>query len=292
MRRNKSTPWLLLAPFILVTAIVLLAIINIIMQSLGYIPGFGMQEISLKYYKEIFGRADVMQSLLVSIRIALISSLVAAILGTILCAALVKSHKDHGLSLYTIRLPILVPHAVVAVFTVALLSQTGLFARLAYAMGLIGDYTKFPTLLYGTGYVGVIIAYLWKEIPFIAYFALALMSSISETLGEAAENLGASPIKSFLHVTLPMSMPAIVRGFVIVLVFSFGGYELPLLLGATMPKAFPVYTYIEYIKPDLHNRPYAMAMNGITLLISAVVAIAYAIAMNKMTKKLGGNYEK
>lgn len=279
-------------PFILVTALVVVAIINIILQSLGYIPGFGMQEISLKYYKEIFGRPDVMQSLLISIRIAVVSSLGAAILGTLLCAALVKSRKDHGLPLYTIRLPILVPHTVVAVFTVALLSQTGLVARLAYAMGLISDYTEFPTILYGTGYVGVIIVYLWKEIPFIAYFTLALMSSVSETLGEAAENLGASPIRSFFHITLPMSMPAIIRGFVIVLVFSFGGYELPLLLGSTMPKAFPVYTYIEYIKPDLHNRPYAMAMNGITLLISAVIAVAYAIIMTRMTKKLGGDYEK
>ena len=292
MRKNKSTPWLLLVPFILVTALVVVAIINIILQSLGYIPGFGMQEISLKYYKEIFGRPDVMQSLLISIRIAVVSSLGAAILGTLLCAELVKSRKDHGLPLYTVRLPILVPHTVVAVFTVALLSQTGLVARLAYAMGLISDYTEFPTILYGTGYVGVIIAYLWKEIPFIAYFTLALMSSVSETLGEAAENLGASPIRSFFHITLPMSMPAIIRSFVIVLVFSFGGYELPLLLGSTMPKAFPVYTYIEYIKPDLHNRPYAMAMNGITLIISAVIAVAYAIIMTRMTKKLGGDYEK
>ena len=283
---------MLLVPFILVTALVVVAIINIILQSLGYIPGFGMQEISLKYYKEIFGRPDVMQSLLISIRIAVVSSLGAAILGTLLCAALVKSRKDHGLPLYTVRLPILVPHTVVVVFTVALLSQTGLFARLAYAMGLISDYTEFPTILYGTGYVGVIIAYLWKEIPFLAYFTLALMSSVSETLGEAAENLGASPIRSFFHITLPMSMPAIIRSFVIVLVFSFGGYELPLLLGSTMPKAFPVYTYIEYIKPDLHNRPYAMAMNGITLLISAVIAVAYAIIMTRMTKKLGGDYEK
>ena len=283
---------MLLAPFILVTALVVVAIINIILQSLGYIPGFGMQKISLKYYKEIFGRADVMQSLLVSIRIAVVSSLGAAILGTLLCAALVKSHKDHGLPLYIVRLPILVPHTVVAVFTVALLSQTGLFARLAYEMGLISEYTEFPTMLYGTGYVGVIVAYLWKEIPFIAYFTLALMSGVSETLGEAAENLGASPIRSFFHITLPISIPAIIRSFVIVLVFSFGGYELPLLLGSTMPKAFPVYTYIEYIKPDLHNRPYAMAMNGITLLISAVIAVAYAIIMNRMMKKLGGDYEK
>lgn len=292
MRRNKVVPWLLLAPFVLVTAIVLIAIINIMMQSLGYNPAFGLREISLKYYAEVLARPEVRDSLMVSIRISLLSSVGAAVIGTLLCATIVKSRSNRGLSLYAIRLPILVPHTVVAVFTVALLSQTGLFARLACACGLIGDYTEFPMILYGTGYFGVILAYLWKEIPFIAYFTLALMSSVSDTLGEAAENLGASPVRSFFDVTLPMSMPAILRGFVIVLVFSFGGYELPLLLGTTLPKAFPVYTYIEFIKPDLLNRPYAMAMNGITLILSALIAVLYAVAMSRLTKKLGGDYEK
>lgn len=292
MRHNKVVPWLLLAPFVLATAIVLIAIINIMMQSLGYIPAFGLHEISLKYYAEILARPEVVESLMVSIRISLLSSIGAAVIGTLLCAAVVKSRSNRGLSLYAIRLPILVPHTVVAVFTVALMSQTGLFARLACVCGLIGDYTEFPMILYGTGYLGVILAYLWKEIPFIAYFTLALMSSVSDTLGETAENLGASPVRSFFDVTLPMSMPAILRGFVIVLVFSFGGYELPLLLGTTLPKAFPVYTYIEFIKPDLLNRPYAMAMNGITLILSALIAVLYAVAMSRLTKKLGGDYEK
>lgn len=292
MRRNKAVPWLLLAPFVLVTAIVLVSIINILMQSLGYVPAFGLREISLKYYAEILAKPEVRESLMVSIRISVLSSIGAAAIGTLLCAAIVRSRSNKGLPLYMVRLPILIPHTVVAVFTVALLSQTGLLARLCYAMGLIGDYTEFPMLLYGPGYAGVILAYLWKEIPFIAYFTLALMSSISDTLGEAAENLGASPLRSFCDVTLPMSMPAILRSFVIVLVFSFGGYELPLLLGSTLPKAFPVYTYIEYTKPDLLNRPYAMAMNGITLILSAVIVVIYAIVMNRLTKKLGGDYEK
>ena len=90
------------------------------------------------------------------------------------------------------------------------------------------------------GYGGTILAYLWKEIPFVAYFVLAFMSSISDTLGEAAENLGASPLRSFFQVTLPLSVPVIARAFLIIFIFAFGGYELPLLLGVTLPKALPV----------------------------------------------------
>ncbi|MBR0399866.1 MAG: ABC transporter permease subunit [Mogibacterium sp.] len=291
MKRNRIVPLLLITPFALITALVLAAIINIIVQSLGYMPVFGLYDFTLKYYIEELSRPEVLQSLGVSLHVALFSSVLAAILGTLICAALVRTGRTRGAMLYAVRLPILVPHTVVAVFTVALLAQTGLLARLAFALGLAGDYTEFPMLLYGKGYWGVILAYLWKEAPFIAYFSLALMANVSETLGEAAENLGASPLKSFFHITLPLSLPAIARGFIIVFIFAFGGYELPMLLGATMPKAFPVYTYIEFIKPDFKLRPYAMAMNGITLILSLLMALLYAVLMNRLMKRIGGAYE-
>ena len=218
--------------------------------------------------------------------------MVSAVLGTLICAALVRTGKDKGIMLYTVRLPILVPHTVVAVFTVALMAQTGIFARIAYALGIIGDYTEFPNVLYGSGYFGAILAYIWKEAPFIAFFSLALMASVSHTLGEAAENLGASSLKSFFHITLPLSMPAVMRSFIIVFIYAFGGYELPMLLGATLPKAFPVYTYIEFMKPDFKLRPYAMAMNGITLILSLAMALIYAFMMHRLMRRLGGGYEE
>jgi putative spermidine/putrescine transport system permease protein len=292
LKRKRIVPALLLLPYLLVTLLVLAAIVNIMVQSLGYMPVFGLYDVTLKYYREILARPEVIQSLGVSLRIALFSSVLAAVLGTVLCATLVYTGRTRGAMLYTVRLPILVPHTVVAVFTVALLAQTGVFARIAYAMGMIGDYTEFPGLLYGTGYWGVIIAYLWKEAPFIAYFSLALMAGVSSSLGEAAENLGATRLRSFLHITLPLSFPAIARGFIIVFIFAFGGYELPMLLGATLPKAFPVYTYIEFLKPDFKLRPYAMAMNGITLMLSLLMAVIYAVTMNGFLKKIGGDYEK
>ena len=291
LKRDRVVSVLLVMPFLMVIALVLIAIVNILIQSLGYMPVFDLYDVTLKYYIESFKRPEVLQSLGVSLRVAAFSSIIAAALGTIICAALVKTGNTRGGMLYTVRLPILVPHTVGALFTVALLSETGMFARLAYAFGWISDYTEFPDILYGTDYWGVILAYIWKEAPFIAYFSLALMSSISSTLGEASENLGASPLKSFFNITLPLSMPAIARAFLIVFVFAFGGYELPMLLGATIPKAFPVYTYIDFIKPDFKLRPYAMAMNGITLLLSLTLAIIYAVVMSRMIKKLGGDYE-
>lgn len=286
--KQKITPILLLLPFFAVTALVLLSVGNVLVQSLGYIPAFGLTRPTLAYYAQVFARADFLSALWVSLRIALWSAGLATVFGVLLSMALIKSRNTRGAMVYALRLPILVPHAVVAVFVIQILSQTGLVARAAYALGLIEDYDVFPQLLYTPDYWGTIWAYLWKEIPFVAYFVLAFMGSISDTLGEAAENLGAHPLRSFLEVTLPLSIPVISRAFLIIFIFAFGGYELPLLLGSTLPKALSVQTHLVYMSPDLLQRPLAMAMNGVIVLLSAAMALLYSMVIYRLNQKVGG----
>lgn len=286
--KKKLNIFLLLLPFLAVTVLVLVSIGNVAVQSLGYIPAFGLNSPTLKYYLEALTNDDFLSALWVSLRIALWSAVLATIFGVLVCAALIKCRKTRGGFLYAVRLPILVPHAVVAVFVIQILGQTGLIARAGYALGLLEDYSQFPQMLYTPSYFGTILAYLWKEIPFVAYFVLAFMSGISDTLGEAAENLGASPVRSFFEVTLPLSIPVISKAFLIIYIFAFGGYELPLLLGSTLPKALSVQTYLAYTSPDLLQRPLAMAMNGVTLLLSVGMAALYSLLVNRLSRKIGG----
>ena len=286
--KKKVHIFLLLLPFLGIAALVCISVWNVAIQSLGYIPAFGLTKLTLRYYAEVFRNPDFVTSVWVSLKIALWSAVFACILGVALSMALIKTRKSRGATLYAIRLPILVPHAVVAVFVVQILGQTGLIARLLYALGFIEDSGQFPQLLYTPSYFGTILAYLWKEIPFVAYFVLAYMSSISDSLGEAAENLGASPLRGFFEVTLPLSLNVIAKAFLIIFIFAFGGYELPLLLGSTLPKALSVTTYLAYMSPDLLQRPLAMAMNGTMLLLSAAMSFAYALVIIGLNRKIGG----
>ena len=286
--KKKLHILLLLLPFLGIMTLILVSVWNVAVQSLGYIPAFGLTKLTLHYYAEVFRNPDFASSVWVSLKIALWSAVFACILGVALSMALIRTRRARGATLYVIRLPILVPHAVVAVFVVQILGQTGLIARVGYALGLLEDYTQFPQLLYTPGYFGAIFAYFWKEIPFVAYFVLAFMSSISDTLGEAAENLGASPVRSFFEVTLPLSLRVISKAFLIIFIFAFGGYELPLLLGSTLPKALSVQTYLAYMSPDLLQRPLAMAMNGTMLLLSGAMALLYAAAVIGLNRKIGG----
>ena len=286
MKKKRYTHLLLLLPFIFIAVLITAAIITVILQSLGYVPAFGLETLTLSYYLSVLTDSSFLASLSASLKIALFSSVFSAILGTALCAALVSGKQSA--SLIMVRIPILVPHAIVAVFMINIFSQTGIISRIMFAFGLIDDYSHFTQILFTENYLGVILAYLWKEIPFIAYFTFALMASIKDTFGEAAQNLGASPLKSFFQITLPLSMPSILNAFFIIFIFSFGGYELPLLLGSTVPKALPVETYMSFSSPDLLDRPYSMAMNGVILFISLAFTVVYIALTKKMTRSLGG----
>lgn len=286
--KKQTTIVLLLLPFLLITGIVLISVWNVAVQSLGYIPAFGLTTPTLDYYLQVFSRQDFLSAVWVSVKIALWSTVFSTIFGVLVSIALIKCRRHKGGMLYAVRVPILVPHAVVAVFVIQLLSQTGLAARLAHLLGLLEDYTQFPQLLFTPSYLGTILAYLWKEIPFVAYFVLAFMGGISDTLGEAAENLGASSWRSFWEVTFPLSVPVISRAGLIIFIFAFGGYELPMLLGSTLPKALAVQTYLVYMSPDLLQRPLSMAMNGVVLMLSAIMAVVYSMLVHRLNRKIGG----
>ncbi len=286
--KKKITPYILLVPQLILGAIFIIGLGTGIIQSLGMIPAFGLTEPTLKYYKEILTRPDILQSLKYSLYIAFVSAFFATSIGTILCAILVNLRQVKGKVMRVVQIPIIVPHVIVALFVINILSQNGILARIGAQLGLITDQQQFPLFLYDSHGIGVILAYLWKEIPFIVYFVIALMANISDSLGEAAINLGANRIQVFWKVTLPLCMNTILSGFLIIFVFALGAYELPFILGATLPRALPVLAYIEYSKPDLLARPYAMAINGLIIAVSCSVAVVYYILLRRSTKKLAG----
>ena len=145
MRSRKLTPWLLLLPFLGVTALVIVSIWNILVQSLGVIPAFGLTEPTMEYYRQVLTSETFLSSLAVSLKIAFASAVLATALGVLVCAGLVGCRKE-GI-VHVVRLPILVPHTVVALFVITVCSQTGLIARAGAALGLISDSREFPPFL-------------------------------------------------------------------------------------------------------------------------------------------------
>lgn len=280
--RGKLTPYLLLSPFLLLMLIFCIGIVNGVVQSLGYLPAYHLNTLTLKYYAEVFRNPAMLQSIGFSLWIAGVSSVLAAVLGTMLCFVIVAAGQAKSVFASLIKLPIFIPPLIVAVFVIGIFSQTGILARVLFQFGLISSPENFPALLFHPNGVGVILGYLWKEVPFVCYFVMTVMANITDKLEQTAMGLGATKWKSFLYITLPLCKPTILSSFFIIFAFSFGAFELPFLLGATLPKALPVMAYIEYTHPDLLHRPYAMVLNVVMIMICLLVSVFYYRGMKEV----------
>jgi putative spermidine/putrescine transport system permease protein len=265
---------LLLAPALLVIGLLFAGGLSAaVVQSLGYLPAIGKTEITLDAYREVLGSRDFLDSLFLTLYVAGASTAISTVLAVL--AALALRNSAGRLSAAVFQLPITVPHLVAAVGIALVVSQTGLGARLAAALGLIGEPGEFPALLYDRYSVGVILTYVWKEVPFTAIVILAALRGVAGELEEVARTLGANWWQRFWYVVFPIIVPGVVAASLIVFAFTFGAFEVPYLLGQTYPTMLPVTAYNEYRSIDLSSRPAAMAINVLIALITALFAAAY-----------------
>ncbi len=131
-----------------------------------------------------------------------------------------------------------------------IVSQSGLGARLAAALGLIGEPADFPALLYDRYSIGVILTYVWKETPFVALVVLAGLRGVAADLEDVARTLGANAWQRFWYVVFPVIAPGVVAASLVVFAFTFGAFEVPYLLGGDYPTILPVTAYKEYTSID------------------------------------------
>lgn len=265
---------LLLAPALLVIGVLFTGgIAAAVVQSMGYMPAVGRTEISLAAYREVLGDKDFLNSLILTLYVAGASTGISTVLAVL--AALALRRSSGRLSAVVFQLPITIPHLVAAVGIALVVSQTGLGARLAAALGLIGEPGEFPALLYDPYSIGIILTYVWKEMPFVALVVLAALRGVAGELEEVAKTLGASAWQRFWYVIFPVISPGVIAASLIVFAFTFGAFEVPFLLGKTYPTILPVMAYNEYRDLDLAARPVAMSINVLIAVITAVIAAAY-----------------
>ena len=123
--------------------------------------------------------------------------------------------------------------------------------------------------------IGIILQYVWKETPFIGVIILANINSLIEDYESVARSLGASKWQSFRYVFLPFIFPSALFASVIVFAFTFGAFEIPLMLGANYPSALPVLAYRKYTDVDLGAMPDAMAITITIAIFSSLIIFLY-----------------
>ena len=148
-------------------------------------------------------------------------------------------------------------------------------SRAASTVGLTDGARQFPVLTQDSFGWGIIAEYVWKETPFIAVIALAAMSANLGRLEDVSRTLGAGRWQRLRRVTLPMLAAPVGAAAVLVLAFTMGSYEVPVLLGQPFPAPLSVVTYQSYNATDLTARPQAMAVAVLLASLTTVIAALY-----------------
>jgi putative spermidine/putrescine transport system permease protein len=280
--KYRSSPYLSLAPALTLILVMLGAsLLYAIAESLGFISVIGQSDVSFRAYRATLATdSEFWVSLVFSLWVSIVSTLLASTFA-LLVAVWLNNHRTQSDTL-ALNWNLAFPHLVFATAFLLFLSQSGLFARWAAALGLITTTDQFPVLVRDRYGIGIILHYIGKEIPFLTLIVLAVLRSQPIGYDVVAQNLGANRWQRLRHITIPQVAPALLSGALLVFGFIFSSYEVPALLGVGYPRALPVLALRFFLDPDLRARSEGMV---ISLIITAIVMLVAVVSLRLERRK-------
>ena len=269
---------LVLAPVWAWLAVLLAAPLAIVLaisvaETADAVPPFALG-FSLESFRTVLTDPYYRDALLLSLRVALVSTLLCLLLGYPMALGIARApERWRGPLMLALMLPF----------------WTGFLMRLNAWIGLLADdgfvswFAGEPVRLLYTDaalYLGMVYTYL----PFMVLPLYASLSRLDPLLQEAAADLGAPPRIRFLRVTLPLSLPGIVAGSVLVFVPAVGEYVIPELLGGPGAQLAGRVLWGEFFA----NRdwPMASALAVVLLVLLLVVPAGLRWATGRLSERI------
>jgi putrescine transport system permease protein len=163
-----------------------------------------------------------------SLRIAFISTILCLIIGYPMALAMARTA---GIWRHIILLMIILPFWTSFLLRIyawmGMLGKHGIINNLLLSAGLLSE----PLSMMNTEFA-VLVGIVYSYLPFMVLPLFASLEKLDFTLNEAAMDLGSRPWRVFLDITLPLSLPGIVAGAMLVFIPATGEYVIPALLGA------------------------------------------------------------
>jgi putative spermidine/putrescine transport system permease protein len=235
--------------------------------------------LTLRHYERFLADDLYLEALWATLRIGVITTLAALLIGYPLAhlMARARSRMGHAVLLMAVIAPMLTGIVVRTFAWMTLLQDKGVINTTLFALGV----TERPLrLMYNE--LGTIVALTHIYVPFMVLTLAGVIGRVDERLEEAARSLGATPWQAFLEVTLPLSLPGILTGSLLVFALSISAYVTPFLMGGTDVLTLPMLIYQQV--SSSFNPNFAGALGVILLAVSLVVVVAY----NKVLSSLSG----
>jgi spermidine/putrescine transport system permease protein len=204
-----------------------------------------------KWYVSLFENRQVMEALGNSVTIALISSVLATLLGT--AAALAMKHfslRWRSIFHALIYLPIVIPEIMMG------LSLLVLFSQLHVELGK----------------ATLVMAHVTFSMPFVMVIIAARLADMGSELEEAAQDLGATPWETLRHVTLPLISPSILAGFLMSFTLSLDDFIISFFVAGPNSTTLPLYIY------GLVKRGVSPEVNALSTLLIVCTVLLVVVA--------------
>jgi spermidine/putrescine transport system permease protein len=212
-------------------------------------------------YQILFADTNVFAAVRRSLVLALGSAFTSTVLGTLLGYGLHRFRNRHAtgwlshgpsLIIYT---PIIMPSIVFGI------AELIFFNLVHNATGLLA-----------AGLQTMIIAHITFQVPYVALTVVARLAGLDPNLFDAANDLYADAVKSFLHLTLPVVRPAIIGGFLLGITLSIDDFTISFFTAGPGSVTLPIYIYSAIARKGVTPEINAIG----TLVIVTVIVLALA----------------
>ncbi len=259
MRKNRT----ILPEMYLVLLLILLylPIIVVVVYSFNDSKLFQWSGFTLDWYRELLDNKNIQQAFWNSIELAVISSVMAATLGTVGAVAMAGRHfKAKGLIENVATIPIMIPEIILGM------------AYLAF----------FTLLKIPFGMITLVLAHTTFCVPYIYINVKARLAGLDPSIGEAALDLGASRRRMFFDITLPMIAPAIASGTMLAFAMSMDDVVISFFATGAETNTLPLQIY------SMLKMGVTPEINAIcTLMLGAVFLIVALSRLVRLRRRTG-----
>lgn len=231
---------------------------------------------STKWYERLLNNSEILEAAWLSLRIAVVSSFVAVILGTLAGYALARIKRFPGNTLFggMVSAPMVMPDVITGLSLLLLIIQV---------QGLIQGITGGEVAWLDRGFFTIFLGHATLCMAYVTVVIRSRLLELDQSLEEAAMDLGARPSKVFFIITLPLIAPAIVSGFLLGITLSLDDLVITSFLSGPGSSTLPQVIYSK-IKRGLDPQMNVLATILIGIVGSLVIVINFYL-MRQTTKR-------
>lgn len=204
---------------------------------------------SLRWYQAIPANPEFVSGFRLSVQVALLTTLVSSLIGVPAALALVRYRfSGRGLLSALALSPLILPTVVLGIGFLLFFSRIGVAASLP----------------------GLVLAHCVLTVPYVIRTVVASLTGLNPALEEAARNLGASPLRAFWRITLPLIAPGLLAGALFAFIISFDELVVTLFVAGPRLTTLPIriFTYVQYA-----NDPLVAAVSTVLIVVSFVAVV-------------------